>query len=79
MNNHKSIHPIQKIFVNLSLILLGISANTTFFSLMVTFLLGTVILGLLSSQQQKFTLKTNKMSQEKKLETLPTPSGIKSK
>ncbi len=71
MNNNKSIHPIQKVFVNLSLILLGISANTIFFSLMVIFLLGTVILGFLSSQQHKFTLKTNKISQEKELEELP--------
>ncbi|WP_107670630.1 hypothetical protein [Cyanothece sp. BG0011] len=64
MNNKNSIHPTQKIFVNISLICLGISANATFFSLMVTFLLGTVVLGWLSSQKDKFTLNTENMSNQ---------------
>ncbi|MDJ0846252.1 hypothetical protein [Crocosphaera sp.] len=77
MNNKQKIHPVQKIFVNFSLILLGISANATFFSLMVTFLLGTVILGFLSSQQDKFSLNTKTINKE--LEKVPTSSGINPK
>ncbi|MDJ0600299.1 MAG: hypothetical protein QNJ37_15840 [Crocosphaera sp.] len=74
MNNKTNINPAHKIFVNTSLILLGISANATFFSLMVTFLLGTVILGWLSSQQHKFTL--NRPTKNKKVENIAIPSGI---
>ncbi len=77
MNKNQSIHPLQKVFVNFSLILLGISANTTFFVLMITFLLGTVILGFLSSQQPKFPLNINKINKE--LEKVPTSSGINPK
>ena len=79
MNKNQSIHPFQKVFVNISLIILGISANTTFFSLIVTFILGTAILGLLNSQREKFVLKTKKISQQKELEKLPTASGINPK
>ncbi|EAZ89554.1 hypothetical protein [Crocosphaera chwakensis] len=74
MNNKTSINSTQKIFVNISLICLGISANATFFSLMVTFLLGTVVLGWLGSQKDKFTLNTENIS--KKAEKKAISSGI---
>ncbi len=73
MNNKTNINPTHKIFVNISLICLGISANATFFSLMVTFLLGTVILGWLSSQKDKFTLNTENIN--KKAEKKVISSG----
>ncbi len=79
MKNTRPITLMQKVFINIGLILLGISANTTFFILMVTFLLGTVILGFLSSQPERFTLNTKKISKEKERETLPTTSSINSK
>ncbi|ACB53812.1 hypothetical protein cce_4464 [Crocosphaera subtropica ATCC 51142] len=74
MNNKTSINLTQKIFVNISLILLGISANATFFSLMVTFLLGTVILSWLHDQKDKFSLNTTKIN--KKSEKIVTSSVI---
>ncbi len=79
MDKNQSIQPFQKVFVNISLIILGIAANTTFFSLIVIFLLGTSILGLLNSQQQKFALKNKTISTEKELEKIPTASGSNSK
>lgn len=79
MDKNQSIQPFQKVFVKISLIILGITANTTFFSLIVTFLLGTTLLGLLNSQREKFVLKTKTRSKEKELEKLPTASGINPK
>ena len=71
MSTNNTVHPFQKVFVNFSLILLGISANTAFFSFMVTLLLGSVFLGYLNSKQEKFALKTKTLNKEKKLEKLP--------
>ena len=51
MVTNNTIHPFQKVFLNFSLIFLGIAANTMFFNLMVT-LLGTVVLGSLNSQNK---------------------------
>ncbi len=79
MDKNQTIQPFHKVFVNISLIVLGITANTTFFSLIVTFLLGTSILGLLNSQREKFALKSKTISKEKELEKIPTASGSNSK
>ncbi len=54
MVTNNTIHPFQKVFLNFSLIFLGIAANTMFFNLMVTFMLGTVVLGSLNSQNENF-------------------------
>ncbi len=71
MASKNTVHPFQKVLVNFSLILLGISANTAFFSFMVTLLLGSLFLGCLNSQKEKFALKTQTIKKEKKLEKLP--------
>ena len=56
MKTQTSINPSQKIFMNISLILLGICANGTFFAVMVTLLLGTITLTWLRVQQEHFAL-----------------------
>lgn len=58
---------IQKVLINISLILLGICANGTFFTLMVTLLVGTVILGYLKNQPKPvlFSQKTPISEDEK--------------
>ncbi len=69
MKNYASINLSQKIFMNVSLILLGICANGTFFAVMVTLLLGTVTLTWLRHQQEYFAL--NKPKVDKGAEKLP--------
>ncbi|MEL4897116.1 hypothetical protein [Crocosphaera sp. Alani8] len=79
MDKNDSIKPFQKVVLSFSLILLGIAANTTFFSLIVTFLLGTVTLGLLNSQEERFALKKRDVSKDRKLEKIPAASSVNSK
>ncbi|MGB5592861.1 MAG: hypothetical protein WBM32_05660 [Crocosphaera sp.] len=64
MKDNTTINLAQKIFLNVSLILLGICANGTFFSAMITLLLGTVVLGYLRSQTQPFPLTPSQSTQE---------------
>ena len=71
MATKNTVHPFQKVFVNFSFILLGISANTAFFSFMVTLLLGSLFIGYLNSQKEKFALNTQPLNKEKELEKLP--------
>ncbi len=63
MKKNTTIHPTQKAFLNVSLILLGICANGTFFSAMITLLLGTVVLGCLRTQTQRFLLTPSQSTQ----------------
>ena len=69
MDNHTGINPHQKIFMNISLILLGIFANGTFFAVMIILLLGTVTLTWLRHQPEHFALNTSQI--DKGSEKLP--------
>ncbi|MDJ0510436.1 MAG: hypothetical protein QNJ64_14455 [Crocosphaera sp.] len=69
MKNHTGINPSQKIFMNVSLILFGICANGTFFTVIVTLLLGSVALTWLRHQQGNFAL--NVAQTDKGAEKLP--------
>lgn len=69
MKNDSRVPIPHKIFLNTSLIMLGICANGTFFSLMVTLLLGTVVLGYLRNQPKQVLLT----SYQKIEEVLKTP------
>ena len=64
MKDEAKIPKHEKIMLNLSLIILGIFANTTFFSAMVTLLVGMVILGYLRHQRTQVLLTHNQATEK---------------
>ena len=53
MNNDINLTSSHKVLLNGSLILLGVCANATFFSVMATLLIGIAVLGCLRNQPQR--------------------------